>query len=242
MFHLTVASYILFSLQIVVTITAWVILMVGPFFKYLGKDFRKDGLESYSPYSSTHIGTWVDNKVPEMYAPVIFIPVAIIFPFLGMFLIRNCLKKNLSSVGKIVLLVITIALYVINGASMHFGIRNISLNKKDTIHIGWFIAVGLNWLGALFIFFNICSIWCCEIPNKKRQLDDLNPSGYSGSLSGTTSSKGSGMFSGTRSKTGSKSGSKSGSKMGSKMGSTSKPISFAGNVNITSPANNNNEQ
>lgn len=226
MYHLTPASITLFVLQILASIASFGFVVVGPYFKSYNKDFRNEGLQNYSQYTTTHLGKWGEYKVPEMYVPVIFIPLAIFFPFLGMFLIRNCLRKNLSSMGKIVLLTVTVALYIINGLSIHFGARNISLSVKDTLHIGWLVAAGLNWLAVIFIILNIISIRCCEIPaNKRKQMgldsdNSSSSSNLSGSLSGSMSSS-----QGSLSKSGSKSKSKTGSKLGSKSSLSNRPDS-----------------
>uniref|UniRef100_A0A0N5BQ04 Uncharacterized protein n=1 Tax=Strongyloides papillosus TaxID=174720 RepID=A0A0N5BQ04_STREA len=166
MFRLSPLSIVLLIVQAIVSVASWIFVVVGPFYKSLNKDFRKVNQKDYSQYSLTYIGTWTEHKVPEMFAPTFFIPIATVFPFLGMLLIRNCIKKNLSGVGKIILIAVTIALYVINGILIHYGTRNISLNKKDSIHIGWYIAASLNWFSVIILILSCISIYWSEILHK----------------------------------------------------------------------------
>uniref|UniRef100_A0A0N5B9P7 Serpentine receptor class gamma n=1 Tax=Strongyloides papillosus TaxID=174720 RepID=A0A0N5B9P7_STREA len=212
MFHLTSLSTVLFIVQGIVSVASWIFVVVGPFYKSLNKDFRKADQEDYSQYSLTHIGTWTKHKVPEMFVPTFFIPIATAFPLIGMFLIRNCIKKNLSGVGKIILIAITIALYVINGILIHYGTRNISLNKKDTIHIGWYIAASLNWFSVIILILNSVSIYCSEVLQKYENKTELEPSNIFGSskLSGSLSkTQEKSRFSSTTARSGSNLGTRS---------------------------------
>uniref|UniRef100_A0A0K0G2F2 Dolichyl-P-Glc:Glc(2)Man(9)GlcNAc(2)-PP-dolichol alpha-1,2-glucosyltransferase n=1 Tax=Strongyloides venezuelensis TaxID=75913 RepID=A0A0K0G2F2_STRVS len=143
MFRLTPFSIALFIVQAILSVAS-LIFVVGSFCKSLNKDFRKADQQDYFQYSLTHIGTWAEHKVPEMFVPTFFIPIATAFPLLRMFIIRNCIRKHLSGVENIILINVTIALYAINGILIHYGTRNISLTKKDTIYIGWYIAASLN--------------------------------------------------------------------------------------------------
>uniref|UniRef100_A0A0N4Z6U4 Integral membrane protein n=1 Tax=Parastrongyloides trichosuri TaxID=131310 RepID=A0A0N4Z6U4_PARTI len=183
-----------------VTIVAWIVLIIGPYYLFTEENAKIGGIPEPE---KTPITKWGEYNLYEMYVPVCFLPIAMIFPMLGMFLVRNFLKKNLSSRGKIILIIVSMALYAINGAAIHYGIRNISLNSTGRIHAGWYGAAGLVWLGLLLLLANILVIYCTQIKTKEQKEDELNPSGISGSLSRSSGASGSSKVSGSSNVSGS---------------------------------------
>uniref|UniRef100_A0A0N4Z6U6 DUF4328 domain-containing protein n=1 Tax=Parastrongyloides trichosuri TaxID=131310 RepID=A0A0N4Z6U6_PARTI len=206
MYHLTGGSIALFFFQILTTVIGWFFLVIGPYYKFDGPDFL---LEGRNKVSNTPITEWNKLKVPEMYVPTFFLPLAVVFPLFGMFLVRNIFKKNLSSMGKIVLIVVGVALYLINVITIHYGIRNISINNKNFTPNGWYICVGLIWLSLILLCVNALAIYFYEIKSKHKE-DELSPSGGDSSMSDSSF-----IGSGSTQKSSSKSKKRSNSQSGS---------------------------